>query len=40
MNNTIDYETLVKNSVAKCKTRKRRLSNVSARKVKDNCKAD
>merc|ERR1712238_68669 len=37
-NNTLDYDTLDKSSSAKCKTRKRRLSN--ANEVKDDCNVD
>ena len=39
-NNTLDYDTLNKKSVAKCKTRKRRLSNVNAKEVNDDCNGD
>ena len=31
-NNTVDYDTLDKTSSAKCKTRKRRLSNANDRR--------
>ena len=39
-NNTVDYDTLDKTSSAKSKTRKRRLSNVNAKEVKDDCNVD
>ena len=39
-NNTVDYDTLDKTSSAKSKTRKRRLSNVNAKEVNDDCNGD
>ena len=39
-NVTLDYKTLDKKSSAPCKTKKGRLSNVTTRKIKDECKED
>jgi len=39
-NNTVEYDTLDKTSSVKSKTRKRRLSNVNAKEVKDDCNGD
>ena len=39
-NNILDYDTLDKTSSAKSKTRKRRLSNVNAKEVNDDCNGD